>query len=281
VNSRLYVGRLTHARLEPLRHAFKYPVYLLAVDLAELPVLDREVTLFGYNRLRPISLWDEDYLDRGGGSIRDKLMRFLERRGSADGISSTRLVTMGRCFNYAFNPVSFYYCCRADGSLRCAVAEVNNTYGERHLYILDEARSPLPPRPGFIARYTTPKELFVSPFNDLGGEYDFHFGPLDEAMDIKLDLVRDGRIEYQSRVCGRSQPFDDGALIRTLIRYPLSVALVLPRIDWQALVLRRRGLRALMKPNPTSPMTIRTATKPRSRALSRTLTKLARGRWTP
>lgn len=278
MNSRIYVGYLMHARLEPLRHSFEYPIYVLAVDLAELPALDRELLLFGYNRVKPVSLWDNDYMGRGGGSIHDKLMRVLERRGCAKGIASIRLLTVGRCLNYAFNPVSFYYCCRADGSLQCAVAEVNNTYGERHLYVLDETRALPHPLPGLAARYKTPKELFVSPFNDLSGEYDFHFGHLDESMDIRLDLVRDSGVVLRSRLWGRAQPFDDSALLRTLIRYPLSAALSVPRIDWQALLLRRRGLRTLMKPTPTSEMTIRAAPASRSRALRRMLTRLTRRR---
>jgi cyclopropane fatty-acyl-phospholipid synthase-like methyltransferase len=135
VNSRLYVANAMHARFSPVEHRFRYPVFTLAFDLDELPALDRTVRGFGYNRRALVSLRDRDYL-RGQGTIRERLLRFLREAGCDDGIARVELLTMPRMFGHVFNPVSFHYCYRADGSVRCVVAEVNNTFGERHLYIL-------------------------------------------------------------------------------------------------------------------------------------------------
>ena len=124
-----------HARIEPTRHVFRYPVYFYSFDLDELPKLNRYFPLTGHNRRALISMRDEDYLDKKSGTIREKLLRFLGEKGLGTDVGRIELITSARFFNYVFNPVSFYYCYGSDGSLRCAVAEVNNTFKERHLYV--------------------------------------------------------------------------------------------------------------------------------------------------
>ena len=123
--SRLYTAHVMHTRFAPAPHRFRYPVFTFAFDLDELPALDRGVRGFGYNRRALVSLHDRDYL-RGEGDIRARLMRFLREDGCEDGVARVELLTMPRMFGHVFNPVSFYYCYRADGSVRCVVAEVNN-----------------------------------------------------------------------------------------------------------------------------------------------------------
>ena len=81
MNSRIYTGQVMHARREPVRHVFRYPLHMYAFDLAELPELDRRLPLFGYNRVRPVAVHDRDYLASGPGSIRTKLEDLLEVKG--------------------------------------------------------------------------------------------------------------------------------------------------------------------------------------------------------
>lgn len=142
MNSRIFTGFVSHERLEPVGHRFQYPVYFYAFDLDELDELGRRIPWFGHNRFRPVSLWDKDYLDRREGTIRSKLFRFLSEKGLAEGVERIELVTSARYFNYVFNPVSFYYCYREGGGLQAVVTEVNNTFGERHLYILGGSGRP-------------------------------------------------------------------------------------------------------------------------------------------
>ncbi|XXY55022.1 DUF1365 domain-containing protein [Sorangium sp. So ce269] len=256
MRSRLLTGRMMHARLTPLRHTFEYPVYLLALDLDELATIEREIPFFGYNRRRPIALWDADHLTPGPGSIRQKLLALLEKRGCAGGIASVRLVTVPRCFGHVFNPVSFYYCHGEGGELRCAAAEVNNTYGERHLYVLGPGDMVDRP-PGYLARYQVPKAFFVSPFNELKGTYDFHVGALDERFDLRLDLRRGGEVVFCSRIWGSGAALTARNLLGVVARCPLSAALALPRITWQASLLRYvRRLPPRLRPNHTSEMTL-------------------------
>ncbi|WP_392535319.1 DUF1365 domain-containing protein [Nostoc sp. C117] len=272
MNSQIYVGYLMHSRLEPIKHAFVYPVYYYSFDLFELPKLGESLKLFGYNKIRPVAIHDGDYLGDTKGSIRNKLFSFLKNKGCDRDITAVKLVTVARYFNYIFNPVSFFYCYRADGSLGCAVAEINNTYGETHLYILDRAEKPLP---GFLAHYQVKKDFYVSPFNDLKGDYDFHLSELKEHLDIRINILREGREVFLSRLWGTGTPLTSANLIQTLIKYPISAALAMPRITCQALILNyRKGLQPVLKPNPTSPMTIRKAEPSFNQRLHRSITSM-------
>ncbi|NPU99673.1 MAG: DUF1365 family protein [Candidatus Omnitrophica bacterium] len=280
MRSRVYFGKVSHTRMEPVQHGFSYPIYMYCLDLDELPELDRRLGWFGYNRVQPVAVHDRDYLDRGPGSLREKLMRFLERQGCEDGIARIELLTAARFFHYVFNPVSFYYCYRTDQSLHCAVAEVNNTFGERHLYILHDGENEASPSP---ARYMARKEFHVSPFNDLHGRYEFSFSELTDVMDIRINLLREDRIVFSSRLQGNAIPFSALNLSRILGRHPFTAWLTLPRIYREAAVLYfGKKLPVIPKPHPTSPMTIRGAAPGRIQRLflapvQRYLTSLRNG----
>ncbi|TFH39750.1 MAG: DUF1365 domain-containing protein, partial [Chrysiogenales bacterium] len=175
MKSCIFTGYVEHERLNPVQHRLHYPLYVYCFDLDELEELDRSLPLFGYNRFRLASVYDKDYLDEGHGTIREKLLRFLEPEGYADEVATIMLVTSARYFNYVFNPVSFYYCFSREGILVCTVVEVSNTFGERHVYIprrMDDTAA------GFPLRFTAPKEFHVSPFNDMTGTYEFLFADI-------------------------------------------------------------------------------------------------------
>jgi cyclopropane-fatty-acyl-phospholipid synthase len=239
--------------MTPVKHAFSYPVYFYCLDLDELETLDQTVRGFGYNRLNIAAIHDKDYLD-GEGSIREKLFRHLEQHGCADGIERVELITMARFFNYIFNPVSFYYCYRGDGSLRCAVAEVNNTFGDRHLYILNE---PLDDPADYPVHYRQPKQFHVSPFNNMEGWYDFSFPRLNDNVHLAITLTRDNERIMVARLSGEARPLTSGDLARTLLRYPFAALLNFPRISWEAAKLYyRKKLGVYSRPTPRHPMTI-------------------------
>lgn len=250
MKSKLFTGFVEHARLSPVRHEFRYPVYVYGLDLDELAALDKRLPLFGYNRFRPAALHDADYLDAGQGSVKEKLMRFLAGRGIADGVSSVFLITSARYFNHAFNPVSFYYCLDDAGRVIRMAAEVNNTFGERHLYFPEK-------RDGGGA-YFAQKAFHVSPFNNLMGEYEFWFSPPDADLDIRIRLVREGEEVFSARLTGTSAPLTATGHLKTLLRHPLLPHLTIPRIFAQAARLYFfKKMAYHPKPEPTSPMTIK------------------------
>lgn len=258
MNSAIGNGRVFHERLEPISHAFQYPLFVLAVDLAELPALATSTRWFGHNHRAPFAIHDADYVVDGHGSIREKLDAFLTRAGCREGVEQVTLVTCPRVFGYAFNPVSFYFCHHGDGSLRVAVAEVNNTFGERHLYILGDAERE--DATAEAVRFRSDKTFHVSPFNDVTGRYEFLFGDLRKGLDARVNLWRGDTCVFRSGLVADFEPLTGANLRRTLARQPLAMAKTMPRIIAQAARLYFvRRLPVFTKPHPSSEMTIRVA----------------------
>lgn len=250
----LFRGEVMHARLAPARHEFTYPFTFHAYDVGALPELARRSWWFGHNARRPLSIWDEDYLRPGPGDLLGKVRELAAERGHHD-VTSAWLVTNPRHLGYVFNPFSIFYAMRADGSVACAIAEVRNTYREKHLYVLDGAQ---PDERGQL-RFRAKKELFVSPFSTLRGDYEFRLSPPGEALDIRIDLVENGAPVLVTRLRGQGLPLSGGALARTLARWPFSALLSMPRIWVQAWKLRRgKRLKDHLKPRPTSAMSFPT-----------------------
>jgi DUF1365 family protein/uncharacterized protein (DUF1499 family) len=253
--SRIYTGFVEHTRLRPVYHRLRYPLYVYALDLDELESLDRKLPLFGYNRRRPASIHDRDYLDYGGGRIKDKLLSRLSAEGFTSPVHRVVLITSARYFNHVFNPVSFYYCLDAEGGLPAVAAEVNNTFGERHVYI------PVPeqePDVRGFSRFVADKAFFVSPFNTLEGSYEFFFSPLYPELDIRIHLIRNGEVAFKARLFGAPRPLTPLVHAKTILRHPFTPHLTILRILFEAAKLRLgKKLPFQEKPRPGHRLTIR------------------------
>ncbi|MCG6894259.1 MAG: DUF1365 domain-containing protein, partial [Desulfobacteraceae bacterium] len=255
MNSKLFIGRVEHERFHPASHRLQYHLYVYAFDLAELNALDRSLPLFGYNRQRPVSLHDRDYLEPTAGSIRDKLHRQLCPYMPADSVERVVMVTSPRLMGHVFNPVSFYYCFDARDRLSAAVAEVNNTFGEKHVYVLPVSSEG---SRRFPARFQARKSFHVSPFNTMGGTYHFRFGDIRQQLDIRIDLHREEKHILTARLTGTPRPLTPMSHLKLLLRHPVMPHLTMWRIYKEALLLRfKRNLDFYSKPVPHSPMTIR------------------------
>lgn len=251
MNSMIYTGRVIHRRFNPVEHTLEYPVYFFAFDLDELDALSQGILLFSHNRMNVVSLHDRDYLT-GSGDIKQKICAFLQKRGISD-ISRIMLVTVARYFNYAFNPVSFYYCYDSNNSLKCIAAEVNNTFQEKHLYILD---TPKKKTEGKII-FEQMKQFHVSPFNNMDGYYVMSFSEPGERISIDITLRREDKTILYAHLEGESKPLRADTLLRTLRRFPLTVVKTVMRIYKEAFKLFfLKKLPYHPKPNPLSPMTI-------------------------
>lgn len=255
IRSKLFTVQLEHERLQPVEHRFHYPVRIYAFDLAELSMLDRRLPLFSHNRFNLVSLHDRDYLDAGPGSIRDKLLPHLRKQGVSGAIDRVVLITSARYLNRVFNPVSFYYVYRDAGDLAAIVAEVNNTFGERHLYVLTEPD----PNPGrAFRRYQADKAFHVSPFHDMSGRYEFYFSDLERELAIEIQLWKSDQMAFRARIQGAPQALTAWNLARQTLRRPLLPHLTMPRILWQAAKLYgSKRLRVFSKPVAQSPWTLR------------------------
>jgi uncharacterized protein len=233
VRSCLYEGRVVHDRRTPVRNRFRYGVYMWLVDLAELDALDRRLWAFGSNRRAMTTIRSRDHLGDPRRSIRENLDAYLALHGIDLEGGAVQLLTNARVMGYVFNPLSVFYCHGPDGELRCVVAEVHNTHGERHCYLL---------HPGERGKAETEKQFYVSPFLTVDGRYRMSFAPPGDRLAIQMGLEQDGERIFAASLTGTRLPLTNRTLGRMLVRYPLMTAKVTALIHLQGLRLHRRGL---------------------------------------
>ena len=254
MNSQMFFGTVWHRREEPRVYAFRYPMMTFGLDLSELPTLGTWWPLFGYNRRAVLSIHDKDYLCHLTGRLPDKLRRVLADTLGLPPPARTALVTMPRMFGYVFNPVSFYVSWAEDGSIHSILVEVNNTFGETHIYPLKPER----PNSQLPLTFEAPKRFFVSPFFDPQGTYHFTMSACDSAFVVELTLVKGSRQIFAAKLSADGRSITFPGLAGAILRNPLSIWLSIPRIQWQALGLYLRGkVSVFRKPEPTDPHTIR------------------------
>jgi len=249
-------GQVRHTRLRPQRHAFAYPTYFLMLPLRSLQRQASQPGQWRINRSGALSFFETDHGDgrapEQGGAIA-WLDELLQREGIHDATGEAWLHTYPRVLGYAFKPVSFWYCHRAthdqDGALRAIVVEVNNTFGERHCYVLDA------PRYGVEQR--ADKVFHVSPFNPVQGHYRFRFMrsvDSDQARTVaRVDFYDDASTDaavLQTSVSGTLQPMTPTLLRRALLRYPVMTMGVVLHIHTQALRLWLKKVPFFRKPAP-------------------------------
>jgi cyclopropane-fatty-acyl-phospholipid synthase len=255
MNSKIYQGEVTHARFAPVKHSFRYPVYFYAFMLEDLPELARQTMLFGYNQRRPVAIHDKDYLTPGEAPVRDKVQEVLNNAGMTFPLGKIILVTAARFFNYIFNPISFFYCHDDEGLLVCIIAQVRNTFGEMHLYLLDAQNAE---KVDGRWRFRADKQFHVSPFFPIQGHYEFRLTEPEEAIDNTLNYHTNDMLALVARIHGQGKTLNKQSLAKTIIAHPFSASLTMPRILWQAAKLHwQRRLPVYHKPVPDSVMTVR------------------------
>lgn len=223
MRSALYTGTLMHARRTPARNVFRYPLSAWLFDLDELPELERRLALFSVNRTNAVSLADRDHFD-GSAPLKQAVRAFV----GDPSVERVLLLTQPRVLGYVFNPVSFYWCYRGDGSLVCVVAELNNTFGERLPEVL---RGP-------ELRYEQRKRLHVSPFLGLDHSYEYAFSQPGDEVWARIHVRDDGgRRPLTAVFHGRRRELSNATLLAQLVRYPLQPLQVISLIHWQALRL--------------------------------------------
>jgi DUF1365 family protein len=255
MNSAIYTGTLGHARSRPTRHEFRYPAVVFYLDLDELDSLARTLRLFGVNRRNLVSFHDADHWDGKPRATRPKLERFARANGIELDGGKIFLLTQCRVLGYVFNPVSFYYCHDSGGSLRAIVAEVNNTFGERHCYWLDERTREAAADVSGVERHRTAKRMHVSPFVSMDAVYTFRFAPVGDLLSVHISETEHGEQFFDAHLSGRRRPLDDRGLAAMLLRRPFSTFRVTTAIHWQAFRLWRKGVPFYRQPQPSAEQT--------------------------
>ncbi|BBA98886.1 hypothetical protein RVR_5256 [Actinacidiphila reveromycinica] len=229
----LYRCVTTHVRTRPIRRVFRHRTYLWLVDLDHLPVPPRP--------LRPLARFAaRDHFAGTAPTLRAGLERYLDAQGVRLDGGRVLMLAHARVLGHVFNPLTVYWCHRPDGTPLCTVAEVHNTYGERHCYLL---------RPDERGRAEVPKEFYVSPFFPVDGRYRMRLPVPGARLDLAVHLERAGGRPFTATVRGTRRPAGSRELLAAALRHPWSTLAVSAAIRWQGVRLHLRGLPVLPRPH--------------------------------
>ncbi|MBE0546583.1 MAG: DUF1365 domain-containing protein, partial [Rubrivivax sp.] len=242
----LGIGVVRHRRLRPTEHAFAYPTYFLLLPMRSLRAAP-DATL-RRNRSGLMSFHDRDH-----GDGRADALAWLDELLAAEGVTGADgevwLHPYPRVFGYVFKPVSFWYCHRSDGSLAALVAEVNNTFGERHCYLLAG------PELAFGRELVARKVFHVSPFCRVQGQYRFRFMRTADRTVARVDHDDDAGPLLQTSVSGQLQPLTRRSVRAAFFGLPMMTLGVIGRIHWQALQLWLKRVPLVSRPQPPQAFT--------------------------
>ncbi|MQY52726.1 DUF1365 domain-containing protein [Rhodocyclus gracilis] len=258
--ARIGFGQVMHSRLRPALHRFVYPVYFFLLPLTRIEQAGSR--FFSINRFNLFSFRYADHGDRDGSSP----LLWIRKQLAAANLPTDGevwLQTFPRVLGINFNPVSFWFCHDADGALIAILAEVSNTFGERHHYLLAHPDGSALGNGELLERR---KVFHVSPFNEVQGGYCFRFQRREATgvpfatppVEPQIGEQRLARIDYAdadgdlllTSVSGRVEALSGAALRRAALVYPWQSLLVLARIHWQALLLWRKRVPFFRKPDP-------------------------------
>ena len=224
-SARIYDVRIRHVRRQRVDRSFTHRSTQWLVDLEDLPRLPRALRPFARFR-------SEDHLDGGSGDLAGA----VRERLAAEGIETDGRLLMlanARAGGHVFNPLTVYWCHRADGTLAAVVAEVHNTYRGRHVYVL---------RPDGAGRAETDKLFYVSPFLTVDGRYRMALPEPGERVGLAVTLIQDDSPVFVATVSGTGRPATTGVVLRSILRDPFPSLRVAALIRWHGIRLWLRGL---------------------------------------
>lgn len=241
----IYTTTIRHTRTEPVHNSFEYTSNSWYIDLDDMPVPPRWLRPF-------VGFRPEDHLAPPAAGTPDTL------RGRVDALLASRGVVLhggrvtallnARVLGYVFDPLSLYWCHDIDGTLRCVVAEVHNTYGGRHSYLLELDET---------GRARADKQFYVSPFNDVSGRYEMSLPEPGDTLTSTVVLHREGRAPFSATVRGTRHDVTTATVLKTQLRTPLAPLMVSAHIRMQGIALWARGLPVVPRPSTREKETVR------------------------
>jgi uncharacterized protein len=247
-HSCIYEGHVRHRRFQPVVNQFRYRVFLMYLDLDELPTLFANRLLWSADRVNLAYFRRRDHLGDPSVPLDQAVRNLVEQQTGQRLNGAIRLLTHLRYFGYCFNPASFYYCYDPSGGrVDAIVVQIHNTpWGEEHCYVLDEAHNEHP-APGF-KRFQHPKEFHVSPFMPMDIWYDWRFKEPGKTLNVHFMNYHAGKKIFDATLTLARQELTPHNLSRVLLSYPPMTLKVITMIHWQALRLWLKGAKFYVHP---------------------------------
>jgi DUF1365 family protein len=233
-----------HQRLMPVRYRFTYRVFSLLLDLDRLDMSAGRI--FSVNRFNLVSFHERDHGPRDGTPLKPWIEGLLSAQGIDIAGGQVLLLCFPRVFGYGFNPLSIWYCHHRDGSLRAVLAEVNNTFGEHHFYLLSEGGRPL----SWPVEAAVDKVFHVSPLIGMDARYGFRIARPGGRLSVLIREYQDGRLMLVASQQGCGYALTGKRLLSALLRIPFMTLKVILAIHWQALKIWLKGAPFFPKPQP-------------------------------
>lgn len=236
MDSCIYEGRVRHTRSRPATHQFSYRMFMMYLDLDELPLLFEKRWFWSVSRPALARFRRGDHLGPGDQPLADAVRDLVGKQTGRRPGGPVRLLTNLSYFGYCFNPVSFYYCFAADGeTLEYIVSEVNNTpWGERDTHVMDCESAATA---GQAWRFRPAKKMHVSPFMPMEIEYDWTLSRPAERLSVYMVNSKDGTRFFDAALVLNRTPITGRSLAAVLLRFPLQTFKIIVAIYWEALRL--------------------------------------------
>ncbi len=247
----LYDARVMHRRRVPPFYRFIYRVFYLLIDIDRIDEAAQGLRWFSHNRFNLLAFHDADH----GDGTRFGLRRWAEQLLATGGIELAggriRLLCLPRLAGFAFNPISLWYCEDANRRVRAVIVEVNNTFGEKHCYLLvNDKPASDGAAPSYEMEHHKDKCFHVSPFFDLVGRYRFRLTAPGERVRVAIHETREGSPLLDATLAGERRDLRDGTILKLALAMPLMTLKVVAGIHWEALKIWLRGGRFHRKPPP-------------------------------
>lgn len=236
MESCIYEGQVRHTRSRPVKHAFDYRVFMMYLDLGELPSLFDGRWFWSTKRAALARFRRTDHMGPKNQPLADSVRDLVESETGSRPQGAVRILTNLSYFGYCFNPVSFFYCFADDGhTLEHIVAEVNNTpWGERDTYVLPASESL---GTNAVLRFQPEKKMHVSPFMPMKVDYDWSFNIPEDRLSVCMANLAEGKRIFSASIQLQRSEITGTSLARVLATFPLMTMKVTGGIYWQALRL--------------------------------------------
>ena len=233
MNSCIYNGEVSHTRFKPVRHFLRYKTFSLFIDLDEINLLDKSISIFSHNKFNVFSFHDNDHGNRDGGCLKDWVLMNIKKFNIESKITKIKILCYPRIFGYVFNPLSIFYCYE-DDKLKAIFYEVKNTFNEQHTYIFKIKNDQ-----EIIQKCK--KKFYVSPFMDMETYYNFKLLNPDEKLFVFIKQTDVKGTVLTASQTGDKKELNFKQLAINFFKYPLMTLKIIGSIHFEALLLWKKG----------------------------------------